>query len=177
MLTQEPFLVSGNEITEIPSENNPNIMNIYINKSESIKNKLRAKPRVLGEDIKHYDNIYKLLQEARKKSTVWNNEFYRRIHEAICNFTKSCGNNTEIIHPTQIGNYSNPQPIMNTLVQIINNKTISKTSPINIEAIQINSNNDIQNIINNKRIVSFIMGMTPNNTLTKEAYLHEKNNI
>ena len=91
------------------------------------------------DEIKDFNYIYNKLLEARRKETVWDNDFYNDLHTYICNsklVNKLCEPRTpeeqitekeeRHIKAPNSGSYSNPQPILDLLINVVLRKNINR---------------------------------------------------
>ena len=88
-------------------------------------------PLVKDDDIPKYKRIYNLMLEARQKNTVWNNDFYKKIHTEICKYTE-CGD-TENIIALNSGRFSNPQPVIDLFKNVLVKNCPDTKSPLYVE--------------------------------------------
>jgi len=91
------------------------------------------------DEIKDFNYIYNKLLEARRKETVWDNDFYNDLHTYICNsklVNKLCEPRTpeeqitekeeRHIKAPNSGSFSNPQPILDLLINVVLRKNINR---------------------------------------------------
>ena len=117
--------------------------NIFGRVNKAILEKISRVSRDTREVIRSKEELIETLKRARSPDTIWNGDFYKRIHQLICDITDNCGygSDGDIASVPEDFNhiqYGNPQPVIDIFKNILTNFCGSNDkNPITIDASEI----------------------------------------